>query len=124
MKKPVPSAETVEPLYSSDPAQRARQFNVEFRVADATANPYLALALLVQAGLEGVRAQRSIELTQPRSLPASLHEALDLLEASEHAAEWLGADVLSAYLLFKRAEIKAVEGLDERTICQRYAAAY
>jgi glutamine synthetase len=118
------AAVRISPLYSSDPAQRARQFNVEFRVADATANPYIALALLVQAGLEGVRAQRSIELTQPRSLPTSLREALDLLEASEHAAEWLGAEVLSAYLLFKRAEIKAVEGLDERAICQRYAAAY
>jgi len=43
------------PVTGSDPAQRARQFNVEFRVADATASPYLALAVMIQAGLDGVR---------------------------------------------------------------------
>ena len=112
------------PVVGSDPAQRARQFNVEFRVADATANPYMALAMLVQAGLDGIRHKREIDLTSPRSLPTSLGEALRLLEASESAAEWLGADVLSAYLLFKRAEIKAVENLDENAICRRYAEVY
>src|SRR5580658_7656076 len=51
------------PVSGSDAVQQSRQFNVEFRVADATANPYLALAMLVQAGLEGIREQRAIELT-------------------------------------------------------------
>ena len=37
------------PVSGSDPDQRARHFNVEYRVADATASPYLALAVLVQA---------------------------------------------------------------------------
>src|SRR5450631_2969699 len=37
------------PVVGSDPGHRARQFNAEFRVADATASPYLALAALVQA---------------------------------------------------------------------------
>jgi hypothetical protein len=40
------------------------------------------------------------------------------------AAEWFGADVLSAYLLFKRAEIKGLENLDESEICRRYAEVY
>jgi len=40
----------ISPLSGNDPADRARQFNVEFRVADATASPYLALAVLVHAG--------------------------------------------------------------------------
>jgi glutamine synthetase len=53
-----------------------------------------------------------------------LEEALRLLEASECAADWLGADVLPAYLLFKRAEIKAMENLDESEICRRYAEVY
>jgi len=50
--------------------------------------------------------------------------ALDLLEASEPAAEWLGADLFAAYLLFKRAEIKGLENLDETEICRRYAEVY
>jgi len=112
------------PLAGSDPAQRARQFNVEFRVADAAASPYLALAVLVQAGLDGIRRRLEIDMQSPRPLPGSLAEALTLLEASETAAQWLGADVLPAYLQFKRAEIKSLENLDEREICRRYAEAY
>jgi glutamine synthetase len=107
-----------------DPAQRAAQFNLEFRVADATANPYLALAMLVQAGLEGVRQKRHIELDSPRTLPTSLSDALTQLEQSEGAAEWLGSELLRAYLLFKRAEIKGLENLEEGEICRRYTDAY
>jgi glutamine synthetase len=111
------------PVSSSDPA-RARKFNLEYRVADATASPYLALAMLVQAGLEGVREKRQIELDNPRPLPTSLEAALALLEQTPAAAGWLGNDLLSAYLSFKRAEIRGLENLDEDEICRRYAAAY
>ena len=112
------------PVTGSDPAQRARQFNVEFRVADATASPYLALAAMIQAGLDGVRNQRQIDAANPRALPSSLDQALMLLEACAPAAEWLGADLFSAYLKFKRAEIEGLDGLDEKEICRRYAEVY
>jgi glutamine synthetase len=50
---------------------------------------------------------------------------LTLLEGSSAAAaDWLGKDFLSAYLAFKRAEIKGLEGLDESEICRRYAEVY
>jgi glutamine synthetase len=112
------------PLVGTDVAEHARQFNVEFRVADATASPYLALAVMVQAGLDGVRRQLRIEQITPRPLPRSLGEALALLEDSDSAGEWLGADLLSAYVLFKRAEIHGLKDLDEREICRRYAEVY
>jgi glutamine synthetase len=112
------------PVSSADPAQRARQFNLEYRVADATASPYLALAMLVQAGLDGVRERREINLQDPRPLPASLEAALALLEETSAAAEWLGSDLLAAYLKFKRAEIKGLDNLDENEICRRYAESY
>jgi glutamine synthetase len=112
------------PLHGSDPEQRGRQFNVEFRVADATASPYLALAMLVQAGLDGIRERRGIGADRPRPLPDSLGAALTLLENTSQAAEWFGADLLSAYLLFKRAEVKALQDLEESEVCRRYAEVY
>jgi glutamine synthetase len=112
------------PVAGDERAQRARQFNIEFRVADATASPYLALAMLVQAGLEGIRQGREIDAKRPQPLPANLEAALTLLESSESAAEWLGADLLAGYVLFKRAEIKGLGNLDESEICRRYAEVY
>jgi len=118
------TAVRVCPVVGSDPVQRARQFNVEFRVADATASPYLALALMVQAGVDGIVHQRQIDDKNPRPLPDSLEQALNLLEACGPAAEWLGADLFCAYARFKRAEIKGLEALDENEICRRYAEVY
>ncbi|MGO9606459.1 MAG: glutamine synthetase [Candidatus Binataceae bacterium] len=114
----------IAPIFGSDPAQRARQCNIEFRVADATANAYLVLAVLIQAGLDGIRHARHIDTTRERPLPTSLTEALTLLEASAAAAEWLGADLLSGYLIFKRAEVQGLGDLDETEICRRYAEVY
>jgi glutamine synthetase len=107
-----------------DRASRARQFNLEFRVADGTCNPYLALALIVQAGLDGVRNRRDLTQLTPQPLPASLEDALNALQRSEMAALALGPAVLAAYLEFKRAEVKSVEGLNENEICRRYAEVY
>jgi glutamine synthetase len=112
------------PVSGDDPSQRARQLNVEFRVADATASPYLALAALIHAGIDGVQNGWEIDPSPARTLPASLPEALIALEANERATEWLGADLLSAYLLFKRAEISGVKDLDESETCRRYAEVY
>ncbi len=112
------------PVSGGDAGRRARQCNVEFRVADAAASPYLALAMLVQAGLDGIRHVREIRLRDPSPLPTSLGAALDLFEASEAAAEWLGADLFSAYVRFKRAEVNGMENLDEAEICRRYREVY
>jgi glutamine synthetase len=112
------------PLPAGDAERRARAYNLEFRVADATASPYLALAVLVQAGLDGVREHREIDPKTAPPLPQSLGAALTLLERTPAAADWLGAEVLAAYLQFKRAEIAGLEPLDETEICRRYAEAY
>jgi glutamine synthetase len=109
---------------STDPAVRARHYNLEFRVADATASPYLALAALVQAGLEGLHRGLDLAAHRPRPLPESLGEALDLLERTPQAGQWLGADLFSGYVNFKRAEIAGLEALDENEICRRYAEVY
>jgi len=118
------AAVRVAPLNGADSAQHAGQFNIEFRVCDATANPYLALAAVVQAGVDGIRARREIDPHGRRALPTSLAQALALLQQTPAATDWFGAELLAGYLLFKRAEYQALESLDESEICRRYAEVY
>jgi glutamine synthetase len=118
----------------------ASAFNLEYRVADASANPYLALGALVHAGVDGVEKRLSLPV-QPdvafaattaeerrsagmRPLPRTLAEALDNLCATPAAREWFGPQFLDLYVNFKRQEEQAVAGLDPQTICDRYAAVF
>lgn len=118
------SAVRVCPVYATSTESVARQFNVEYRVADAAASPYLALSVLVHAGLDGLRHKHRLKDHVPRALPESLSAALDLFEASEAVAGWFGPLFREVYLRFKRAEVKALAGLDEAEICNRYAEIY
>jgi len=113
--------------YSSDPVIRAGQFNVEFRVTDATASPYMALGAVVHAGLDGIR--RSMALPEEQAggeqpLPTELAGALDLLERSAEIRSWLGRPLTEAYLILKRAEIDALASLSPEEICRRYVEVY
>ncbi len=98
---------------------------IEFRPPDPTANPYLAFAAILAAGLDGVK--RKIEPGDPvdknvyamspeerrrlgvKELPRSLDEALDELECDH---EWLKPvvpkSVLEAYIEAKRREAELV----------------
>jgi glutamine synthetase len=118
----------------------SHNFNVEYRVADATASPYLAMGALAWAGLDGIRRKLPLpefneanfwEMTDDerraagaKPLPRSLPESLDLLAASSEAREWFGDELFEAYLRFKRSELKALEGLSPAAICERYAEVY
>lgn len=117
------SAIRVCPVYATAAESAARQFNVEFRVADAAASPYLALGALVWAGVDGLRRQRRLDGRQGAALPSTLAEALDRLQATPEATDWFGP-LLDVYLRSKRAELKALAGLDEAAICERYSAIY
>ncbi|HYZ62249.1 MAG TPA: glutamine synthetase family protein [Acetobacteraceae bacterium] len=118
------SAVRICPVFATAEEQAAAQFNVEFRVADAAASPYLALGALVWAGLDGLREQRRLADVARAPLPGSLEAALELFAASETVAEWFGDLFRDVYLRFKRAELKALAGLDEAAVCARYAAVY
>ncbi len=111
---------------ASGPAETARQFNVEFRVADAAASPYLALGAVLFAGADGI--SRALPLRAPAGTPARLPrrlaEALDHLAASEAARRWFGPVLLDAYLCYKRTEAERAKGLDPAELCARYAEIY
>ena len=116
------------PLIGQDLESHRRQFNVEFRVADATASPNLALGALVHAGVDGIRD--GLTLPPPgaaphaEALPTTLSDALALLDRSEAARAWFGDELFDLYLSHKRAEARVLDGLDEAEICRRYADVY
>ena len=105
------------PLYKPAKGQSSR---IEYRAIDSAANPYLAYALLLSAGLKGIQeeyqlpsetednvwslndAERRALGIQP--LPQSLDHAIRKLEESELAAETLGEEVFSYVLANKRRE--------------------
>ncbi len=105
------------PLYKPNKGQSSR---IEYRALDSAANPYLAYALLLAAGLKGIEegyelppeAEDNVwSLTDAERralgynpLPASLDVALSYMEESELVAETLGEQVFNYVLLNKRQE--------------------
>lgn len=102
------------------PASRGQSTRVELRNPDPACNPYLALAVCLAAGLDGIekkmtpppevteniyemsaetRAKHGID-----SLPASLQEAIAELNKDELIKETLGAHVLTQYIIGKEKE--------------------
>ena len=116
----------VAPVFATSPEEPSRQFNVEFRVADGSNCPYLALGAVVWAGVDGLARRFALPPVNAEAplLPRSLEEALEALEADEQSASWWSAEAKSAYLAFKRAEIEALKGATPKEICARYAAVY
>jgi glutamine synthetase len=117
--------------------EAAGQFNVEYRAADATANPQLVLGTLVRAGLEGIQRRYSTPEVTTRALsdadrarmgivrlPQSLPEALAALEADDIARAWFTPELLCAYLAVKRHEYEEVKGLAAEELCARYREIY
>jgi len=94
------------------PASDAANRRVEHRLPGGDANPYLTLALMLGAGLIGMREQLppSAErgtggsaITPP--LPSDLEQALRALEACAIAGEVLGAGFVHLYAMVKRHEL-------------------
>jgi glutamine synthetase len=93
---------------------------IEYRAPDPAANPYLAFAAILAAGLAGVERGYSLppeaaanlyELTTEQrlaegipSLPASLADAVNAMEQSELMAETLGEHVFEWFIRNKRVE--------------------
>jgi glutamine synthetase len=95
---------------------REKSFRVENRMPGADANPYLAFAAMLAAGLAGIEERLDCgeeyagnayaDAKLPR-LPASLRDATDLFEASRLAREAFGAGVVEYYVHHARLEQQA-----------------
>lgn len=128
------------PLVSIGGGDPSRQLRLEYRGADATANPYLALGAIVRAGLDGVRAglpappildrdPAQLDATEAArygvgALPATLAESLEALAEDSTARGWMTPLLYEAYTAVKRFEIAATADLDVEERCRRYASVY
>lgn len=82
---------------------------IEHRVPGADANPHVAVAAMLAAGLHGIERG----LTPPPAgepLPRTLAEAAARFETSERAHAAFGADVVAHYVRAARHELAAFEG--------------
>jgi len=103
------------PMYSANPKAK----RVEFRPPDPSANPYLAFAAMLMAGLDGVANRidpgesldkdiydlSPAELSNVPSMPASLEEALSCLEEDHQfllKGDVFGEELIDTYITYKR----------------------
>jgi glutamine synthetase len=102
------------------PAGRGAGTRIELRMPDPSCNPYLALAVMLRAGLDGIekkidpgppvnknifemshRERRHLRIDE---LPRNLDEALDELEKDDLVRETLGDHLFTHFVAAKRAE--------------------
>ncbi|MBO9524227.1 MAG: glutamine synthetase [Nocardioidaceae bacterium] len=112
------------PMYKPNKGQSTR---IELRTIDAACNPYLAFAVVLAAGMKGLkeayelpreaeddvwslsdRERKALGLEQ---LPKSLHDAIAIAERSELLAETLGEHVYDFFLRNKRQEWEEYRGV-------------
>ncbi|MCP3762083.1 type I glutamate--ammonia ligase [Domibacillus sp. A3M-37] len=102
------------------PASRGLSTRVEVRSVDPAANPYLAMAVLLAAGLDGIKNElappapvdRNIyamdkderEAEGVRDLPSNLSIALDVLKKSDTIKNALGEHILEHFIEAKEIE--------------------
>ena len=102
------------------PSIKGESTRIEYRSPDSTCNPYLALALILNAGLEGIK--NKIEPPPPYErniyeisddvrnelgilkLPESLIEAIEMMKKSEMVKEVLGDHIFDLFISSKTIE--------------------
>lgn len=104
------------------PATDSRHARIELRNPDPCANPYLALAVCLRAGLDGIRnhimppesvdkniqemSREDVQREGIESIPATLLDALNELEKDPLVTQTLGDHVTGNYVRAKREEWK------------------
>ena len=93
-------------------------YRIENRMPGADANPYLAFAATLAAGMAGLEEKldcgedyqgNAYVDSSLRSLPRTLREAADLLDGSKLARTALGSDVVDFYVHTARLEVQAYD---------------
>ncbi|MHC3467718.1 glutamine synthetase family protein [Streptomyces sp. 7R007] len=119
---------------------RDQAANLEVKPVDLAANPYLALACLIGAGLDGVGSATPLpeEITGDparltpeeaagrgvRRLPVSLAEAVEEFRTDERLRAVLGPVLADAVIAVRQGEGAAVEGHDDEYVAAAYRWKY
>lgn len=96
------------------PPERGQGTRLELRIGDGTANPYIVIAVVLAAALDGIKGQ----LTPPEAsegwaymdesrpvLPMTLEAALDALDADAGLREHLSVPFIDVFTVMKRDEV-------------------
>lgn len=103
------------------PAAIGERMRMELRSPDPSANPYLAFALIIAAGLYGIESKLSLptavdadlyeadeSITKPLALlPESLDKSIGIAENSEIVKDVVGEELLTRYIALKKEEAAA-----------------
>ncbi len=122
------------------PAARGKGTRVELRNPDPTANPYLALAVCLIAGLDGIKNKLEVcdsvdaniyAMTKKErrergidSLPETLIDAVKHLEKDELIMEFLGEETAEKYIEAKKAEWKSYKVAVSEWEVNQYLSTY
>jgi glutamine synthetase len=100
------------------PPERGQGTRLELRIGDGSANPYVVIAVVLAAALDGIRRG----LTPPPAaegwayedearpvLPMTLRDALDALDADPALRELLTGDFIDVFMTMKRDEVERYE---------------
>jgi len=112
----------------SIPAAAGEKVRMELRSPDSSLNPYLAFALIISAGLDGIENNMALppsvdadlytadEMTTQNLtvLPDSLEKAIALAENSEFVKDIIGEELLSKYLAVKKAEASDFNAAEDK----------
>jgi glutamine synthetase len=100
------------------PPERGQGTRLEVRVGDGAANPYLVIAGVLAAALDGIKRNldcpddavgMAYDNEAAPELPATLSAALDALEANAHLHEQMSKELVEVFLVMKRDEVARYE---------------
>lgn len=117
------------------PAATGEQTRLELRSPDPALNPYLAFALILHAGLDGI--EKALKLPEPQNLdlgsaaetetarleklPQDLKEAVALAKASKFISTYFNSELIDKFLAVKSSEADLFAAAENKeTFCQEH----
>jgi len=100
------------------PPERGQGTRLEVRVGDGAANPYLVIAGILAAALDGIKRKldcpddavgMAYDNEAAPGLPGTFTAALDALEANAHLRDQMSKELVEVFLVMKRDEIRRYE---------------
>ncbi|CAB4435922.1 unnamed protein product [Rhizophagus irregularis] len=110
--------------------------NFEFKCVDATANPYIALAALLSAGIDGIKKGLELNMLDCQDDPASLspearaklgiterlpdtlEDSLSELKKDEGLAKSIGEDIIKCFITVKESELDYFKSVSKDKLYQ------